>query len=77
MKYLEGNVKLLREKSDIFVRYRYRDIVMLCSYFWKAVTNHSQAASPLGEHSSVLLNYVVMNIKRVSCKVYTVDLTLL
>ena len=26
-------------------------------YFWKAVTNHSQAASPLGEHSSVVLNY--------------------
>ena len=27
-----------------------------CCYFWKAVTNHSQAASPLGEHSSVVLN---------------------
>ena len=26
-------------------------------YFWKAVTNHSQAASPLGEHSSVVFNY--------------------
>ena len=27
------------------------------AYFWKAVANHSQAASPLGEHSSVVLNY--------------------
>ena len=26
-------------------------------YFWKAVTNHSQAASPLGEHSSVVFKY--------------------
>ena len=30
---------------------------MRMSYFWKAVTNHSQAASPLGEHSSVVLNH--------------------
>ena len=30
---------------------------MRVNYFWKAVTNHSQAASPLGEHSSVVFNY--------------------